>query len=60
MQRFDDDPNNAYIILRVYDIEGENPDFKPYPLPWRLYLNGVLMFTSPQGYQVCEASRDTR
>ncbi|RSM01630.1 hypothetical protein CDV31_011271 [Fusarium ambrosium] len=51
MQRFDDDPNNAYIVLRVYNIEGENPDLKAYPRPWNLYLNGFLTFTSPHGYQ---------
>ncbi|UPL02380.1 hypothetical protein LCI18_013314 [Fusarium solani-melongenae] len=31
MQRFDEDPDNAYIVLRVYDIEGESPDLKAYP-----------------------------
>ncbi|KAM6516418.1 hypothetical protein FALCPG4_014601 [Fusarium falciforme] len=60
MQRFDEDPNNAYIVLRVYDIEGENPDLKAYPRPWSLYLDGFLTFTSPHGYQVCEGSRDSR
>ncbi|KAI8712978.1 DUF3883 domain-containing protein [Fusarium sp. LHS14.1] len=57
MQRFDNDSNNAYIVLRVYDIEGENPDLKAYPCPWSLYLNGFLTFTSTNGYQVCEGSR---
>ncbi|KAH7317120.1 hypothetical protein B0I35DRAFT_434596 [Stachybotrys elegans] len=51
MRRYDSDPQHAYILLRVCNIDNI-PDVKIYPRPWRLSLEGVLAFVSPTGYQV--------
>lgn len=56
MRYFHDDPDNAYILLRVFNIniEGEGPGLKIFPNPWSLYTAGVLDFRSAEGYQVYE------
>ncbi|KAH7139701.1 hypothetical protein B0J13DRAFT_504973 [Dactylonectria estremocensis] len=54
MQRFDNDHDNAYILARVFDIDGNNPGLTFYPSPWRLGLEGMLEFVSAGGYKVCE------
>ncbi|KAH6867174.1 hypothetical protein B0T10DRAFT_611919 [Thelonectria olida] len=41
MRRFDNDPENAYILSRVFDIEGDNRGLKFYPSPWRLGLEAT-------------------
>ncbi len=52
MRACDGDPNNAYILLRVFNIDGDRPEVKLYINPWRLYMGGVLKFTSDNGYKV--------
>lgn len=59
MRSYSDDADNAYIIMRVSQIDSESPDLKCFPNPWRLYLEGVLQFASAGGYHVCE-SRPSR
>ena len=54
MRTYDDDPQNAYILLRIFNVEGENPGMKLYPRPWHLWAAGVLAFTAPNGYSVTE------
>ena len=55
MRQFDGDLRNAYILLRVFDIEGDNsPNVKFFRDPWSLYLSRVLDFRSDQGYKVYE------
>lgn len=51
MRKYDKDPNNAYILLRVYGIHGSSPGFKIYSCPWSLYMNGGLTLLSRGGYQ---------
>ncbi len=52
MRACDGDPNNAYILLRVFNIDGDRPGVKLYINPWRLYIGGVLKFTSENGYKL--------
>ncbi|KAF5008934.1 hypothetical protein FDECE_4797 [Fusarium decemcellulare] len=54
MKRFDNDPNNAYVLIRVFDIDADSPGLKFYPSPWNLSLQGTLEFASAGGYQVSE------
>lgn len=55
MRHFDGHVDNAYVLLRVFDLEGENsPNVKFFRDPWSLYLNRVLDFRSDQGYKVYE------
>lgn len=55
MRLFDGDVNNAYVLLRVFDLEGENgPNIKFFRDPWSLYMNSVLDFRSDNGYKVYE------
>lgn len=54
MRKFDKDPGNAYILLRVFDVDGDNPGLKIYPSPWGLGLTGILGFSAPGGYEVLE------
>ncbi|KPM41940.1 hypothetical protein AK830_g4632 [Neonectria ditissima] len=51
MQKFENDPGNAYILLRVFNIERDDPGLKFHPKPWSLYLSGILAFVSAGGYQ---------
>ncbi|KAH7142143.1 hypothetical protein EDB81DRAFT_899719 [Dactylonectria macrodidyma] len=54
MQRFNSGHDNAYILVRVFNIDGDSPGLKFYPSPWGLYLQGILEFVSTGGYQVRE------
>ncbi|KAH7013105.1 hypothetical protein EDB80DRAFT_607184 [Ilyonectria destructans] len=54
MRKFDKDPGNAYILLRVFDVDGDSPGLKIYPSPWGLGLTGILGFSAPGGYEVLE------
>lgn len=55
MRSYHDDGDNAYIIMRVSQINNENPELKCYPNPWLLHLDGTLQFTSADGYKVRES-----
>ncbi|KAF4454615.1 hypothetical protein FALBO_15799 [Fusarium albosuccineum] len=46
MKRFDNDPNNAYVPIRVFDIDADSPGLKFYPRPWNLSLQGTLEYAS--------------
>lgn len=52
MKNCADDPNNVYLLIRVYNVETDNLDVKFYLNPWKLYLDGVLDFRSEGGYTV--------
>jgi hypothetical protein len=52
MRRFDLDPDNAYILLRVFEIESEQPGLRLFPSPWGLYMDRTLEFRSEMGYKV--------
>lgn len=52
MRAWDEDPDSAYILVRVSDIDGKCPRVKLYPRPWALYKNDVLKFKSEGGYKV--------
>lgn len=52
MRAHDGDPDNAYILIRVFNIDGERPGLKFYTKPWTLYMDGVLEFRSESGYKV--------
>ncbi|KAJ3531643.1 hypothetical protein NM208_g6992 [Fusarium decemcellulare] len=52
MKRFDNDPNNAYVLIRVFDIDADSPGLKFFPSPWSLSLQGSLEFASAGGYQI--------
>ena len=53
MREFDGTANNAYILLRVFDLdEGRNTGVKFFCDPWSLYMDGVLDFRSDEGYKV--------
>ena len=52
MREFDDDPDNAYILIRVSGVESDQPGLKLFVSPWRLYLDRVIDFRSELGYQV--------
>ena len=54
MRRFNEQPDNVYILLRVFNIEGEDSGLKIFPNPWSLYIAGVIDFRSAEGYQVHE------
>ena len=51
MRTYDGDPDNAYILLRVFDIDDEDTGLKIFPNPWSLYIAGVIDFKSAEGYQ---------
>ncbi|KAK2686428.1 hypothetical protein QWA68_014817 [Fusarium oxysporum] len=55
MRSYANDPNNAYIIMRVSQVNNESPELKCYSNPWLLHLDGTLQFASASGYQVYEA-----
>ncbi|KAI6753847.1 hypothetical protein HG530_013023 [Fusarium avenaceum] len=55
MRSYHDDGDNAYIRMRVSQINNENPELKCYPNPWVLHLEGTLQFTSADGYKVRES-----
>ncbi|RYO93890.1 hypothetical protein DL762_000845 [Monosporascus cannonballus] len=53
MREFDGDPNNAYVLLRVFNLEEDSdPGIKLFRDPWSLYMDGILDFRSEQGYKV--------
>ncbi|RYP37876.1 hypothetical protein DL767_002748 [Monosporascus sp. MG133] len=53
MRKFDGDPNNAYVLLRVFNMEeGNDPGIKFFRDPWSLYIGGILDFRSEAGYKV--------
>lgn len=52
MRRYHDDPHNAYILVRVFNLEGGNVGIKVFPKTWSLYVSNVLDFRSDQGYTV--------
>ena len=54
MRGFHNDPDNAYILIRVFNIENEGRGVKFFPDPWGLYMSRVLDFISKEGYRVCE------
>ncbi|GAB1311860.1 hypothetical protein MFIFM68171_02070 [Madurella fahalii] len=53
MREFDGSADNAYILLRVFDLDdGRNTGVKFFRDPWSLYMDGVLDFRSDEGYKV--------
>lgn len=53
MREFGGTANDAYILIRVFDLEeGKNPGLKFFHDPWSLYVGGVLNFKSDEGYKV--------
>ncbi|RYP88497.1 hypothetical protein DL769_000264 [Monosporascus sp. CRB-8-3] len=53
MREFNGDPNNAYVLLRVFNMEEDNgPGIKFFRDPWSLYMGGILDFRSEEGYKV--------
>jgi len=53
MREFDRSANDAYILLRVFDLDVERkPGVKFFCNPWNLYMEGALNFRSDEGYQV--------
>ncbi|KAK3385925.1 hypothetical protein B0H63DRAFT_560413 [Podospora didyma] len=53
MREFDGTADNAYILLRVFDLDdGRNAGVKFFRDPWSLYMGGVLNFRSDEGYKV--------
>jgi len=52
MRACDGDVDNAYILIRVFNIDGERTGVKFYSRPWRLYMDGVLEFRAEGGYKV--------
>jgi hypothetical protein len=51
MRKYDNDLDNGYILLRVFDVN-TNPGVKIFPYPWKLYIAGDLYFKSINGYEV--------
>ncbi|KAK1710527.1 hypothetical protein BDP67DRAFT_521499 [Colletotrichum lupini] len=49
-------PTDVFIIVRVYEIEGEKPSFRFYLDPWAKIFNGELVLTSDHGYCVAPSS----
>lgn len=53
MREFNGTADNAYILLRVYDLDdGKTPGVKFFRDPWSLYIEGTLRFRSDEGYKV--------
>lgn len=53
MREFNGTADNAYILLRVFDLDdGRNAGVKFFRDPWSLYIDGVLNFRSDEGYKV--------
>ena len=42
MQYYEQDPNNAYILVRVFQVERANPGVQFFPNPWNLKRNSYL------------------
>ncbi|KAK0382401.1 hypothetical protein CLIM01_00214 [Colletotrichum limetticola] len=49
-------PTDVFIIVRVYEIEGEKPSFRFYLDPWVKIFNGELVLRSDHGYCVAPSS----
>ncbi len=57
MREFDGDPNNAYILVRVFNMGDErSAGVTFFREPWSLYMDNILYFNSENGYAVGEAS----
>lgn len=52
MRRYQDDPDNMYILIQVGRVENLEPAVKFMPNPWGLYIGGLLEFISEGGYAV--------
>lgn len=53
MRLFDGDIANAYLLLRVFNLEdGSSPNIKFFRDLWSLYMDKVIDFRSDQGYKV--------
>lgn len=53
MREFNGTAENAYVLLRVYDLhDGRSPGVKFFRDPWSLYIGGILNFRSDEGYEV--------
>lgn len=52
MRRYQDDPDNMYILIQVGGVENLEPAVKFMPNPWGLYIGGILDFKSEGGYAV--------
>ena len=55
MRDFDGDPNDAYILVRVFNVDrGDEIGIKFFSNPWSLYIDRVLDFRSKEGYEVAQ------
>jgi len=53
MRLFDKTPGDAYILLRVFNLEeGRETGVRFFRDPWSLFMNDVLKFRSDDGYRV--------
>jgi len=53
MREFDGTAKDAYILLRVFNLDdGRDTAAKFFRDPWTLYMDGVLNFRSDEGYKV--------
>jgi len=55
MRECDGDPDNGFILIRVFHVDSEDPGIKWFPNPWKLYLARALDLRSVEGYQVTTA-----
>ena len=44
MREYEQDPDNAYILVRIFQVERANPFIRLFPDPWALKLNNQLHF----------------
>ncbi|KAH6627198.1 hypothetical protein B0J18DRAFT_465142 [Chaetomium sp. MPI-SDFR-AT-0129] len=58
MRTHDGDPENVYILLRVFKVDGDRPGMVLYPNPWRSYMDRLLEFKSADGYTVYTNAED--
>ena len=42
MQDYDHKPNDAYILVRVFNVDDDTPGVEYFVNPWSLFLEGVL------------------
>jgi len=52
MRCYHGDPDNVYILVRVFNIEDGHGGVKIFPDTWSFYLGDVLDFRSKDGYEV--------
>lgn len=43
MQQHDQDPNNVYILVRVFNVKSNSPGTAYFPNPWTLIQSGRLV-----------------